>query len=96
MWSLESVSLRPHSIPYDFGFVTTRRRFSQITRIILILETLAAAIDREVTWIKLRQSFTDFKCFESVIKESVALSFGGDMLALLMNKSKEPVEILYD
>lgn len=33
LWSLKSVSLRPHSIPYDFGFMTTRRRFSQVIRI---------------------------------------------------------------
>lgn len=55
LWSLESVSLRPHSIPYDFGFMTTRRRFSQVIRIILILETLAAVIDSEFTGGKLRQ-----------------------------------------
>ncbi|WP_245610902.1 hypothetical protein [Yersinia kristensenii] len=54
-WSLESVSLRPHSIPYDFGFMTTRRRFSQVIRIILIPETLATVIDSEFTWGKLRQ-----------------------------------------
>ncbi|WJV63003.1 hypothetical protein PCO86_20305 [Pectobacteriaceae bacterium CE70] len=41
MWSPEGVSLRPRFIPYDFGSVTTRRRFSQVTRIILTLETLA-------------------------------------------------------
>ncbi|MHA3602801.1 hypothetical protein ACX1HT_00520 [Yersinia enterocolitica] len=55
LWSLESVSLRPRSIPYDFGFMTTRRRFSQVIGIILILETLATVIDSEFTWGKLRQ-----------------------------------------
>ncbi|EKN3395856.1 hypothetical protein [Yersinia similis] len=55
LWSLESVSLRPHSIPYDFGFMTTRRRFSQVIGIILILETLATVIDSEFTGGKLRQ-----------------------------------------
>lgn len=35
--------------------VTTRRRFSQITGIILILETLVAVIDSKVTEPNLRQ-----------------------------------------
>ncbi|RNM25481.1 hypothetical protein EFS38_06035 [Dickeya undicola] len=61
MWSPEGVSLRPRSIPYDFGVVTTRRRFSRVTRIILILETLVAVIDSGVAWIKLRQFWWDFK-----------------------------------
>ena len=38
LWSLESVSLRPRFSPYDFGCVTTRRRFSQITRALLALK----------------------------------------------------------
>lgn len=52
MWSPEGVSLRPRSIPYDFGSVTTRRRFSQVTHIIPILETLVAVIDSRGSWLK--------------------------------------------
>ncbi|GLY60761.1 hypothetical protein Pcaca05_16180 [Pectobacterium carotovorum subsp. carotovorum] len=65
MWSPEGVSLRPRSIPYDFGSVTTRRRFSQVTHIIPILETLVAVIDSRVSRSKIRQRFADFKRFDS-------------------------------
>ncbi|AYH16227.1 hypothetical protein C5E23_19585 [Pectobacterium parmentieri] len=46
---------------YDFGSVTTRRRFSQVTRIIPILETLVAVIDSRFSWSKIRQCRKDFK-----------------------------------
>lgn len=75
MWSPEGVSLRPRTIPYDFGSVTTRRRFSQVTRIIPILETLVAVIDSRVSWSKIRQNVAGFKRFYSARRtNNLALS----------------------
>ncbi|OWF72583.1 hypothetical protein B4903_22275 [Yersinia frederiksenii] len=50
--------------------MTTRRCFSQVIRIILILETLGAVVDSEFTCAKLRQITDSCKLLEVVIRKS--------------------------